>query len=127
MSDYEGFEERPVLAPPGIPAKKVRPRKERKDNLHAGHSGGIPSGGIPSGYVPAVINGMEVLVKRPSEEKVRGVIEPREPLPAKKPRAKTAWSEFVRLNGMVSKKNPAAYAQFMEQYKQFKESYVRRP
>ena len=120
MSDYEGVGEHNILpAPPGKRVRKNR-AKERKDNVDAVST-------LPDGYATMMINGMEVLVKKPTkpisvpERKEIKAVDATSKV--KKPRAKTAWSEYVRLNGMISKKNTAAYNQFMEQYKQFKDAY----
>lgn len=127
MSDYEGVGEHNILpAPPGKRVRKNR-AKERKDNVDAVST-------LPDGYATMMINGMEVLVKKPTKpisvperKEIKAVTPPNSVVETtskvKKPRAKTAWSEYVRLNGMISKKNTAAYNQFMEQYKQFKDAY----
>jgi hypothetical protein len=131
MSDneeYASFFTQVKPTPPGKQVvKKAKKVKERKDNVVQ-----VPNNDIPPGYTEAVINGMNVLVKKPTSAVVQKIIEP--PIAAaegkvagaKKPRAKTAWSEFIRLNGMVARKNTEAYNQFMEQYRQFKEAFDRK-
>ena len=152
MSDYEGLGEHNILPPP--PGKPVRARKirakergsqphfqtpnlkERKDNVDVS--------ALPDGYTTMMINGMEVLVKKPAvnvqpssasahvatqpfarlaptaESKA---IEGRQELQAVKPkkqRKTSYWNLMIKQYGMP-KKGTAAYEELKKEYAAYKE------